>query len=434
MENLDLYRGFSFNMDCMELDLVTIDWNEIPIPRNKMFTLLFQIDGELAEDSPDVERKSVETNNLLKLKELGAKLKEPSWVQEKEKADEHQDSISLQSSAPSSKQSSAQSSKRSSFETEMEESEGFKKLWRRMTSRKNLGSDPGSWNRDGIQSNPVKKLTKRIRSATRSQSLKRDRTVKELLDYGVDDLQKTMDKEAKKQFRLTELVDFEENYLRDLSKIVQVLDEMKKSKEDPNHPVPMPLQMREGRDVMVLNNFHDMHRLHRDVIGPGIRENLHQPEKLKQLFEREASKIKMLYSKYFSMHLKIARIIKIFHSYFKKLTKITNLELNLSGQINLPSMHLTRYPLFFQALAKSTEEEEANIYWDIFTTTKKMSQGINDMMAVKRVTNLPPGVDQFNQGDLIHRGPLVTRKKTGSSNICFPLFHQKLQTVQKHRF
>ena len=82
-----------------------------------MFTLLFQIDGELAEDSPDVERKSVETshetktNNLLKLKELGARLKEPSWVQEKEKADEHQDSISLQSSAPSSKQSSAQSSK-----------------------------------------------------------------------------------------------------------------------------------------------------------------------------------------------------------------------------------------------------------------------------------------------------------------------------------
>ena len=155
----------------------------------------------------------------------------------------------------------------------------------------------------------------------------------------------------------------------------------------------------------------------RDVIGPGIQENLHQPEKLKQLFEREARDIKNKYAKYFTMHLKIARIIKIFRPYFNSITKTAELDLNLTGQINLPSMHITRYPLFFQVLAKASEEPESSIYWDIYTLTRKLSQGINDMMAVKRMTNLPLGVDQFNQGELIHRGPLATKKKTGVANI-----------------
>ena len=396
--------------------------------------MLFQLDGELAVDSPDVKRKSMETamneiktgqiqphtaDGVVQERNLSyqeTKPKEPSWIQKKEE-DLHQDSISSQSSA--------QSSKRNSFESETEEGEGFKKLWRRMTRRSRdsgIGSDRGSWNRDNIQSNPVRKLTKRIRSAgvSRSQSLKRHSAVKELLDHGVDDLQKTLDKEAKKRFRLEELLEFEAHYLTELSKIVRVLDEMQKSKNDPNHPVPMPLPLREGRDLIVANNFRDLHRLHRDVIGPGIQENLHQPEKLKQLFETEATKMKKLYTEYFRMHLNIARIIKVFESYFKKITKITELELSLAGQINLPSMHLTRYPLFFQVLAKSSEEEESKVYWDIYTITRKMSQGINDMMAVKRMTNLPPDVDQYNQGELIHRGPLATRKKTGFDKIVDP--------------
>ena len=54
---------------------------------------------------------------------------------------------------------------------------------------------------------------------------------------------------------------------------------------------------------------------------------------------------------------------------------------------------------------------------DQISTLPQLSRGINDMMAVKRMTNLPLGVDQFNQGELIHRGPLATKKKTGVANI-----------------
>ena len=400
----------SMDFDLMDLELVGI--------QKEVVTISFQLGGELVDDSPDVKMKNldraVKTGPNEPCVDVGTKPKEPSWAQKKEDG-VSQDSISTQSSA--------QSSKRNSLESEAEESEGLTKLWRKITRRSRdsgIGSDRGSWNRD-IQSlpNPVKRLTRRIRSTSRSKSSRRHTDVKELLDYGVNDLQTAVDKEAKKRFRLEELLEFEAHYLTDLDKIVRVLDEMKKSRDDPNHPVPMPLQLREGRDLIVANNFHDLHRLHRDVIGPGIRENLHQPEKLKQLFEREATKMRMLYTKYFTMHLNIAHIIKVFQAYFKKITKIAELELSLVGQINLPSMHLTRYPLFFQTLAKSSEEEEAQIYWDIYTITRKMSQGINDMMAVKRMTNLPPDVDPLHQGELIHRGPLATKKKTGCKLLSF---------------
>ena len=387
--------------------------------KGNLIITLFQLDEEIAVASPDLERKSSSTafktelyekhaDNVVPIRRnksyVGTIAKEPSWAQKKEEV-VSQDSIS--------EQSSAQSSKRNSLEPEAEDSEGLKRLWRRMTRRSRdsgIGSERGSWTRE-IHSNPVRKMTKRIRSASRSKSSYA--ATKELLKYEEDDLQKAVDKEAKKRFRLEELLDFEAHYLTDLDKIVWVLDEMKKSRNDPNHPVPMPLQLREGRDLIVANNFHELHRLHRDVIGPGIRENLHQPEKLKQLFEREAPRMRTLYAKYFTKHLNIAHIIKAFQIYFKKITKITKLELSLASQVNLPSMHLTRYPLFFQVLAKSSEEDEAQIYWDIFTITRKMSQGINDMMAVKRMTTLPPDVDPLNQGELIHRGPLATRKKTG---------------------
>ena len=288
----------SLNFDMIDLDLVRIQQKEI-------FTIIFQLDGELAVDSPDVERKgmdaAVETGqHEPRISYVGTKPKEPSWVQKKEEG-VAKDSISAQSSA--------ESSKRNSLQSETEESEVLKRLWRKMTRRSRdsgIGSDRGSWNRD-IQSNPVRKMTKRIRSQSRSKSS--IVAVKELLAYEVDDLQKAVDKEAKKRFRLEELLDFEAHYLTDLEKIVRVLDEMKKSRDDPNHPVPMPLSLREGRDLIVANNFHDLHRLHRDVIGPGIRENLHQPEKLKQLFEREATRMRRLYTKYFTMHLMIAHII-----------------------------------------------------------------------------------------------------------------------------
>ena len=201
---------------------------------------------------------------------LGARGAEPSWVQEEDEPPKvRQGSISSQSSA--------QSSKRNSIELETEDAEGLRKktgiskVWKTLTRQSRdsgIGSDRGSWNpgsRDKHQSvpNPVRKFTRRIRSTSRAKSMRKQEVVKELSDHIVNDLQKTLDTEETMKFRLKELLDFESHYLADLGKIVRILDEMQKSRDDPNHPVPMRAQLRDGRDLIVSDNFYDLHRLHR---------------------------------------------------------------------------------------------------------------------------------------------------------------------------
>ena len=249
---------------------------------------MLQLDDEFAVHSPDIHRRTeeealsairtgqVETRTDAVVSEryhksyLGARGAEPSWVQEEDEPPKvRQGSISSQSSA--------QSSKRNSIELETEDAEGLRKragiskVWKTLTRQSRdsgIGSDRGSWNpgsRDKHQSvpNPVRKFTRRIRSTSRAKSMRKQEVVKELSDHIVNDLQKTLDTEETMKFRLKELLDFESHYLTDLGKIVRILDEMQKSRDDPNHPVPMPAQLREGRDLIVSSNFYDLHRLHR---------------------------------------------------------------------------------------------------------------------------------------------------------------------------
>ena len=51
-------------------------------------------------------------------------------------------------------------------------------------------------------------------------------------------------------------------------------------------------------------------RLHKDVIGPGLRENLYKPEVMMEMFESQAEKIKTVYTKYLGDHMKVKAILK----------------------------------------------------------------------------------------------------------------------------
>ena len=91
-------------------------------------------------------------------------------------------------------------------------------------------------------------------------------------------------------------------------------------------------------------------RLHKDVIGPGLRENLYKPELMMEMFESQAEKIKTVYTKYLGDHMKVKAILKndsmrIFihiqvshivrtHSvYFKTLAKHVNLKVCLDDSL-----------------------------------------------------------------------------------------------------
>ena len=48
--------------------------------------------------------------------------------------------------------------------------------------------------------------------------------------------------------------------------------------------------------------------------------------------------------------------------YFNRLAKHANLKVCLDSLFNEPNMHLTRYHLYFEALIKMSNENEAAIY------------------------------------------------------------------------
>ena len=55
---------------------------------------------------------------------------------------------------------------------------------------------------------------------------------------------------------------------------------------------------------------HHLDRLHKEVICPGLRENLHKAEEMMEMFEGQAERIKTVYTKYLSDHMKVITILK----------------------------------------------------------------------------------------------------------------------------
>ena len=46
------------------------------------------------------------------------------------------------------------------------------------------------------------------------------------------------------------------------------------------------------------------------MIYPGLSENLDKPEEMMAMFERQAEKIKTVYTKYLTDHMKVKKILK----------------------------------------------------------------------------------------------------------------------------
>ena len=103
------------------------------------------------------------------------------------------------------------------------------------------------------------------------------------------------------------------------------------------HPVPMPLTLQDGEEKIVESSLRQIHRwvilqvftmvmvlemvsvdvtamvlmkttfsrLHKDVLCPGLKENLNDANAIWELFEGEEENIKTVYTKYLSDHMMV---------------------------------------------------------------------------------------------------------------------------------
>ena len=221
--------------------------------------------------------------------------------------------------------------------------------------------------------------------------------------------------------KLKEFGSAEDKYVGDLEKIVEVLAVMKKSKTDPDHPNPMPPDLREGRDKIVEGNFSMIRDYHKDELQDQLKAALNSPKKLRELFEKEAATMKSIYGE-FATKLKMKlQIIRQHEAYFARIQRQCGLsKFSMSSQLNGPMIHLTRYFLFLDSLAKlctkadwSSEEEE---FREAARVARDISRTTNNLMLAGKVTHLPEDEDMSRQGNLLHVGTLVhKRSKQGLS-------------------
>ena len=218
------------------------------------------------------------------------------------------------------------------------------------------------------------------------------------------------------EIKLQEFLKFELTYLAELEMMVKVLVDMEGSKTDRDHPVPLPDQLKGGRDKYVASNINQIHRLHKGIITAGVKEYLRDPRLLRDLFSHNEDEMKKLYGKFLTAQKGVNILVKNNISFFKKLQKRAGHEQNLLELLNKPNCHITRYFLFFHELEKIASKNDnyidAALYKEMSEVTKGINVTINNMMPVVRVSELPVEVDLHSQGVLVKQGALRIRMES----------------------
>ncbi|XP_008473340.1 triple functional domain protein-like [Diaphorina citri] len=89
---------------------------------------------------------------------------------------------------------------------------------------------------------------------------------------------------------ITELVETERDYVRDLALVVEgYLGEMR----DPNSTIPMPEDLSCGKHKMVFGNIEAIYEWHRDIFLKALERCIEHPEEIGPLFKRYERKLSM---------------------------------------------------------------------------------------------------------------------------------------------
>eukprot|EP00092_Neocalanus_flemingeri_P019557 GFUD01021189.1.p1 GENE.GFUD01021189.1~~GFUD01021189.1.p1 ORF type:complete len:381 (-),score=106.66 GFUD01021189.1:113-1255(-) len=233
-----------------------------------------------------------------------------------------------------------------------------------------------------------------------------------LLDESFDEFNKVAEAVEMKKVKLDELLSSEERYLEDLEKISLIYEEVKKTKEDKNHPISMPPELSEGRDLMVFGNILQITDFHKRIFTKGLRNANNDTDNILELFRKREGDMKIRYGKYCINHPVSDLIVNQFQdSYFNKIDSHLGQEMRLVDQLFKPVQHIMQYDLFFRELVKCCEmagqEEEAEKFRECSKIVGEINLHANNMMAAGRIDKFYGGITK--QGELIHRGPVFCK-------------------------
>jgi len=223
------------------------------------------------------------------------------------------------------------------------------------------------------------------------------------------------------------LVETEKDYVNDLAQCCQYIYYMRQSKEEESPEIPMPEDLKQGKDRMIFGNMEMIYEWHRDYFSKNLSTCLENPCELGNLFKKCERKFQM-YVVYCQNKPKSEYIVSEYiDTYFEEIRLKYGFKLRLTDLLIKPIQRLTKYHMLLEAILKHSkranlpdEVKALDLAFQVMTVVPNQA---NDMMDIGRLQGFEGKI--VAQGKLLLRGPLLCTDDPGAA----PNYKMKEMTV-----
>ncbi|XP_037034473.1 kalirin isoform X5 [Bradysia coprophila] len=226
----------------------------------------------------------------------------------------------------------------------------------------------------------------------------------------------------KRMYALRELVTTEESYVQDLSLIV---DGYIREIKDPESDIPLPDDLKGGKERMIFGNIEAIYEWHRDTFLKLLQRCIQCPTDLGPFIQKCKPKLRM-YVIYCQNKPVSEHIVAEHLGYFEEVRNKLKHKLVLCDLLIKPVQRIMKYELLLRDYLKHTERaglvnEIPNIQ-EAINVMKEVPKEANDMMDVGRLQKFEGKITA--QGKLLLHGPLLcTEVDSNNGNpsiVCKP--------------
>nr|XP_012140243.1 PREDICTED: triple functional domain protein isoform X5 [Megachile rotundata] len=211
---------------------------------------------------------------------------------------------------------------------------------------------------------------------------------------------------AKRQFVIRELVETEKDYVNDLKQIVEGYMALMR---DPDCEIPLPDDLRGGKDKMVFGNIEAIYEWHRDFFLKALERCLERPEELGPLFKRYERKLHVYVVYCQNKPVSEYIVSEYIDTYFEELRQKLGHRLQLCDLLIKPVQRITKYQLLLREALRLTERtqriSEIEGLRAAVHVMRVIPKAANDMMDVGRLQGFDGKITA--QGKLLLHGPLL---------------------------
>uniref|UniRef100_A0A182P106 DH domain-containing protein n=1 Tax=Anopheles epiroticus TaxID=199890 RepID=A0A182P106_9DIPT len=227
-------------------------------------------------------------------------------------------------------------------------------------------------------------------------------------EQGIEDILR------KRNYALRELVTTEEAYVNDLSQIVNgYIAEIR----NPASTVPIPDDLKGGKERMVFGNIEAIYEWHRDHFLKALQKCVQNPYELGPLIKRSERKLHM-YVVYCQNKPVSEHIVQEHMNYFDELRLKLKYKLCLGDMLIKPVQRIMKYELLLKDILKHTLRagltEEVPGLKEAMHIMQVVPKAANDMMDVGRLQKFEGKIT--TQGKLLLHGPLYCVEGASSSD------------------